>query len=353
MSSNFTKARALVVGIADYEHVTSLPDMIRRDAVDIAAALSAPEVSGYNPLKVQILTNGKATAAAIRAELTKASAEVTEDEIFSFYFSGHGARIMLGSEEHSCLAPYETDLTDLAATALVDSELMTLLNAIPARRQMIILDACHSGGVGSLKGIAASTPLPAARGFDTLAKGRGRVVLCSSRPDEVSLALQRMSNSVFTAVLLNALYGATADRGDGLIGVFDLFSYVAAEVPKLANQHPVFKADGLEDNFAIARRPITETTAPLLKAVALSEQEQIEALMCALYPLGPMQDKVWQRAGGDAARLDVAGKGVAQWHAAIRMLTLGGGGLTLAALLEVAFEDYSSNETLAALRATA
>lgn len=353
MSGKFTKARALVVGIADYAHVTSLPDMVRRDAIDIAAALSAPEVSGYDPDAVRILTNRDATTAAIRAELAKASAEMAEDEIFIFYFSGHGAQLMLGCEEHSALALYETNLSDLAGTALVDSDLLALLKEIPARRQVIILDACHSGGVGSLKAPGASASLPPARSFDALAKGRGRVLLCSSRPDEVSLALRTMSNSVFTAVLLDALRDAANDRGDGMLGVFDLFSYISAEVPKLAEQHPVFKADDLEENFAIARRATTKTAAPFLKTVPLSGSQQIEALLCALYPLGPMQDNIWQRAGGDAARLDVAGKGVAQWHSAIRMLTLGGGGLTLASLLGVAVEDYPANQTLSALRSTA
>ena len=182
MSIGFTKARALVVGIAHYANVTSLPDMVRRDAAEVAAALSAPEISGYDPLAVKILTDRDATAAAIRAEMAAAASAMAEDEIFIFYFSGHGVQLMRGGEEHSCLAPHETNLSDLAGTALVDSELIALLKAIPARRQVVILDACHSGGVGTLKGTGASTLLPPAPAFDALAKGRGRVLLCSSRP---------------------------------------------------------------------------------------------------------------------------------------------------------------------------
>jgi metacaspase-1 len=346
MSGKFTKARALLVGVADYAHVPPLPDMVRRDAIDIAAALSASEVSGYNPTAVKLLINERATAAAIRDELAQAALAMSEGETFLFYFSGHGARVKVGATEQSCLVPYEANLNDLAGTVLLDSELLFLLNTIPAKRQVVMLDACHSGGVGTLKGMVTAP----ARGFDGLANGSGRVLFCSSRPDEVSLALSTMENSVFTAVLLDALEGAASDRGDGYIGVFDLFSYISSEVPKLASQRPIFNAEGLEDNFAVARCPISKNTTRTPKAIPLSATQQIEALLCALYPLGPMNDQIWQRAGGDASRLDISGKGIAQWHAAIRTLTLGGGGLTFESLLKAVAKDYPCNETLAELR---
>ena len=52
--------------------------------------------------------------------------------------------------------------------------------------------------------------------------------------------------------MLDALKGAAGTEGDGLIRVFDVFSYVSDKVPAEANQHPVFKAHDVENNFPLA-----------------------------------------------------------------------------------------------------
>jgi hypothetical protein len=53
--------------------------------------------------------------------------------------------------------------------------------------------------------------------------------------------------------LLEGLRGKAAGP-DGAVRILDLFTYVSTEVPKLKDQHPLFKGT-LEDNFAIAVAP--------------------------------------------------------------------------------------------------
>lgn len=349
--TGFAKARALIVGIADYQSITPLPASVRRDATDLQATLTDPAISGYDPTTVTLLLNCNATAAAIRAELDRAAAEMQPDEVFLFFFSGHGTRVQSRATLHAALAPFETDPFDLQGTAFRDDDLLALLEALPAERQVIILDACHSGGVGTLKSAdGTAAKLPPASAFNDLGSGRGRVLLCSSRADEVSLAPPSLQNSLFTHLLLEGLKGASLDRGDGVVRVFDLFEYVSREVPKRASQHPIFKADNLEENFAIARRPAAKSPAAATNTGPVPPAEQIEAAFRTLYPLGPLHDRIWQRAGGDLSRLEISGTGASQWHGAIRAVLLGGGGLTLATLLDAAAADYPLNETIAALR---
>lgn len=86
--------------------------------------------------------------------------------------------------------------------------------------------------------------------------------MASCRADEESSVVQGARNSVFTAALLAGLQGAAEKDGSGVIKVFDLFEYVADEVPKSVadDQHPIFKADNLEQNFPVtltARKEIT------------------------------------------------------------------------------------------------
>jgi hypothetical protein len=61
-----------------------------------------------------------------------------------------------------------------------------------------------------------------------------------------------MKNSLFTHYLLESIRGKARTRGDGLIRVFDMFDYVSEKVPTHKEQHPIFKASDLENNFPIA-----------------------------------------------------------------------------------------------------
>jgi hypothetical protein len=95
--------------------------------------------------------------------------------------------------------------------------------------------------------------------YAALAEGAGRVIMASSRSSEVSLVFQGMRNSLFSHYLLEALRGASADRGDGLVRVFDVFHFVSDRVPSHAEanqaiQHPIFKAQDVETNFPLALR---------------------------------------------------------------------------------------------------
>jgi hypothetical protein len=61
-----------------------------------------------------------------------------------------------------------------------------------------------------------------------------------------------MRNSLFTHYLLEALRGQGKTLGDGYVRVFDVFRHVADRVPTRAEQHPIFKATAMEEDFPIA-----------------------------------------------------------------------------------------------------
>jgi uncharacterized caspase-like protein len=128
-----------------------------------------------------------------------------------------------------------------------------MLQNIKSGRLLVMFDSCHSGGAGDPKGSLPQFK----RGldeayFEALAQGKGRVIMASSRPDEFSWKLSGMRNSLFTHYLLEALRGHVRILGDGYVRVFDVFRHVAEMVPTRANQHPIFKATALEEDFPIA-----------------------------------------------------------------------------------------------------
>ncbi len=155
------------------------------------------------------------------------------------------------------------------------------------------------------------------------------------------------------------LRGAADKSASGFIRVFDLFNYVSEEVPKLIpdGQHPIFKADNLEVNFAVALSQGGKKS-PYSPEITLAVQEELprselEKILVELYPFGPRDQEVWSRAGGDLSRLQFHPTGQAAWHAALRMLKQGGGGrsINFGSLLSTAKEDFSNHTQLAMLHA--
>lgn len=347
----FSAGRALVVGVADYEDVTPLPEAVLNDARDVAGTLLSPGHCGYDPARVTTLLDAEATSARIREALRELADGTRPGDTALVFFSGHGGRIRLGAGHATLLVPVDYRPADPLGTGLPADELSDALAAIPAERLLVVLDACHSGGAASLK--SGDRTVPGGFADDDLrrlAQGKGRVVLASSRADETSLVLGGARNSVFTAAFLEALRGGGQTRGDGLVRVFDVFNHVAAGVRRAVpgRQRPVLKANDLEDDFPVAldqggaKGPALRDRAPSATA------RRVEDVLAELYPLGPTDDEIWSRAGGDLARLDLSGSGRAMWLRAVRMARLGGG-VPLGMLLGEALRDYPHHRELKAL----
>ncbi len=254
--TGFSEGYALIIGIANYPSVSRLPEAVLKDARDMQALLRSPTHGGYLDANVQLLSDEAATADGIRAGLRWLAQVASPGATALVFFSGHGVRIEQGPYAGSYLIPYDCDALNLAGTAISGDELTGLLRAVKAQRLLALFDSCHAGGIGEAKRMErdqASFRMGLAENYyERLAQGAGRVIIASSRSDEVSVIPFGMENSLFTHYLLEALHGNARTRGDGMIRVFDLFDYVSEEVPSRGPQHPIFKAADLENNFPIA-----------------------------------------------------------------------------------------------------
>lgn len=250
-------AHALIIGVADYEHVPKLPPTVLDDARAIREILVDPQHCGYPPEHVRLLLDGEATREAILDALAQLSDRSGPESSVLIYVSSHGGRVQGGPDAGEYLIPVDTmPGEDFARTAISGDELTQALRAVPARKVLVIFDCCHSGGIGQPKD-ATGTAEPAFKAglsdgyYEHLAAGRGRAILSSSRDTEFSYVLPAAPNSLFTQHLLDGLRGGIASE-DGLIRVFDLFEYVQPRVTHdRHDQHPIFKAD-LEENFPVA-----------------------------------------------------------------------------------------------------
>lgn len=357
--TSYPQGHALLIGVASYQQISNLPAAILNDVNDVAATLSSPQYCAYAPANVVTLLEANATRAAVLKRLDELAARAGPDDTACVFFSGHGAIVGNPGNEDSVLVTVDSDLADIENTSISSNELAAALAQIKAKRLLVFIDACHAGGAAISKRLTDGKGHEFKSGyaqntFAKLAVGSGRALMASCRADEVSAVFAGARNSVFTTVLLAGLRGAADKEASGFIKIFDLFNYVSEEVPKLIpdNQHPIFKADNLEGNFAVAlsqggkkspRTPTVQEEAPWLK---------LEEILVELYPFGPRDQEVWSRAGGDLSRLQLHPTGQASWHAALRTLKQGGGGssINFGSLLSTAKDDFSNHPQLAVLK---
>ncbi|WP_202966752.1 caspase family protein [Cupriavidus sp. IDO] len=333
--TGYPQGHALLIGVANYQQISSLPAAILNDVNDVAATLSSPAYCAYTPANIVTLLDASATRAAVLKGLDELAARAGPDDTACVFFSGHGAVVGSPGNEDSLLVTVDSDLADIENTSISSDELAAALAQIKAKRLLVFIDACHAGGAAISKSLTDGKGHEVKSGytqntFAKLAVGSGRALMASCRADEVSAVFIGARNSVFTTALLAGLRGAADKSASGFIKVFDLFNYVSEEVPKLIpdDQHPIFKADNLEANFAVAlsqggrKSPYSPETTPT--AQEGNPWSVLEEVLVELYPFGPRDQEVWSRAGGDLSRLQFHPTGQAAWHAALRTLKLGG-----------------------------
>ena len=359
MTGEFATGYAVVIGVANYRNVRPpLPEAVLNDARDVAAVLTSNAYCGYESRDVHLLLDSDATLARIRTALDSVAKTSGPDDTVVIFFSGHGALIGDPADPESALLPIEWNGRTPETTSLSETEFSSVLRRISAQRLLVLIDACHSGGAGSFKGMGPGES-PALgyneKSLGRLAQGTGRVLIASSRASESSWVLPNARNSVFTSHLLDALRGRTRTSGDGVIRVFEIFNHVAEMVRRAVPgcQHPIFKASDLEDNFPVTldRGGVKSDASAAVSRAAPEVWSQLGEIMPDLYPAGPMDQEVWARAGGAPSRLRLNETGRAAWFAALRTLRLGGGGAGIRRerLIKTALEDYPHHAELAVL----
>jgi len=252
-SVRFEQGHALLIGVANYPYVRPLPGTVLDDARDLGSLLTEAAICGYPPDQVVALLDEQATNDRIRAALGDLAARTGPEDTAVVFFSGHGAQKTGVTTPQEYLLPYDCRSHNLPGTAISGEEMTAMLRQIKAGRLLVLLDSCHSEGAGDPKSLEAQIKAGLSDDYyQMLAQGKGRVVIASSRAGELSWTLGGMNNSLFTHHLLEALRGKGKTLGDGYVRVFDLFRHVAERVPKQADQHPIFKASAMEEDFVVA-----------------------------------------------------------------------------------------------------
>lgn len=247
MVTLFERGYALVVGVG-----ADLPNTIE-DAIGLANILSEPSRCAYLSNHVHLLTGEQANRQNIFAGLDMLVQTADAASTVVIYFSGHGYLTQSPLGSIYFLMPSGYDVTQLYTTAISGSEFAAKLAAIKAQKLVVLLDCCHAGGVGDAKApglTLTKSPLPP-EALRLLAQGAGKVLIASSREDELSYAGKPYS--AFTLAIIEALCGAGVAKQDGYVRVADLALHARELVPRRTweKQHPVLHFEHA-DNFVMA-----------------------------------------------------------------------------------------------------
>jgi hypothetical protein len=260
---------ALIVGIGSFRDPRIPPlRFAAKDARDLAALLTDPEVGRFHPDNVTVLTDAEATRAGILNALQEIFIRAREDDLVLLYFSSHGSprREDGGLGGVGYLVTHDTSLDTIWLDAIDFGGLSRRAALIRARRRVIFLDTCYSGiAAAGEKALGAEAAGVDAETAALFLSGEGTYVVTSSQGDERSFESENLGNSYFTHFLLRALR-----RPGDAPSLREVFSVLAREVPtavareRRAVQNPqILPANGPGDlRIGVAARHANEGTGP-------------------------------------------------------------------------------------------
>jgi hypothetical protein len=235
------KIWAVVVGVASYNHISSL-NYTDDDAYKVYAFFKSPEGGALPDEQISILIDEDATRQNIVNTLIDTYSNATEDDVIIFFFSGHGDDGAFISHE------YDGTIEDENGNYkgfLLHKELVDVFNNCPARFKYIIADACHSGSLVNkgAKSLATDAMDNYYQAFNQ--STGGLVIMLSSMGDEVSTETAGLRQGIFSYNLIQGMKGNADYNKDKIVSVVELFDYVQKNVKEYTNnrQNPVISGD--------------------------------------------------------------------------------------------------------------
>ena len=272
-------ARALLIGIDDYRHVSTLLGAPINDVHMVRDYLR--DGLGYPAENIKTLLDGDATRANILAAVRQWLVESSGPAFL--YFSGHGyfQPDVDGDEADGVdetLVPVDTEVVDGAFRGMIaDDEIAALLARMAPRRVDVVIDACHSGTLS--RGMVADwrfvktprlpdgSPLHAATpGATTRSAGPAHPFIESSNPGLTVWTAVRADQkalvdattgppygSVFTRSLLKGLRDRDADaNADGTVTARELDNHLLDASVRYCESRREFCGAGLTPQLSIS-----------------------------------------------------------------------------------------------------
>lgn len=270
-----SNTHVICISVSRYKDSTMNLNYAVKDGSDI---ISHFKLNSTGNVFVDSFFDERATLENIRTIKQKLENTKANDQVVLFV-SGHG---MLDKDFNFYFATHDIDFDNPSARGLAYDELESLLDGIPARKKLMLMDACHSGEVdihNEDSAINAASPTSnenvktytyrsniknqkpkenlglnnsfelMQQLFTNLSQGSGALVISAAAGVGFALESPEWNNGLFTYTVLNALKNKRGDENkNGNISVNELKNFVTKEVERLSNgkQKPTTRKELLE-----------------------------------------------------------------------------------------------------------
>jgi uncharacterized caspase-like protein len=191
-------------------------------------------------------------------------------------FSGHG---LLDDKKDFYFGTYNIDFNNPQKEGWSFADMQWLLDSVPARQKLLLIDACHSGEVDKDEPVVVKQDSTVVRSITTarssikkdaiglqnsfalmqelfsgLQQSNGTAMITAAGGRQYALEGAQWNNGVFTYSLLNGLTEKKADaNNDGVINVSELRNFLFKEVVRLTNgsQQPTSRVENLVNEWEV------------------------------------------------------------------------------------------------------
>ena len=255
----------LAIGVSEYTNTERNLKFAAKDANNLTDALK--NAKNYGKIVIKKILNKDAS----KANILKAAeflTQTTVDDQVIIYVSCHG---LLDANLNYYLATTDVDFDNPANNGLPYEAIEQMLDKVPARRRLVMIDACHSGELdkseiemaskedtkqeklkitfkGGSKLIKPKAGLKNSFDymkalFNDVSNQSGATIISAAAGYEFALESQEWNNGVFTYSVLKGLQVGTQDNADlnsdGKVSVSELKEYVITKVVDLTNGQQV------------------------------------------------------------------------------------------------------------------
>lgn len=233
----FTRVTAFCVALENYRKPSSGASLPSVDFAHADADAFAETISGIyadlsnDSVSVRILKDADASLTALRDELSYTIKNLADDELFIFYYAGHGFHGAGGNR----LSTYDTNRVNIEDTSMsMRDDLLEALEDSECRQALVFIDACAEKFTDVVKSRDVISNLDADEVEEFLDSAWYLGVFLSCSPGEKSYPSSTLKHGIWTHFLMKALKGQApiALTEDRWLTDFGLRDYLRQEVPR-------------------------------------------------------------------------------------------------------------------------
>lgn len=225
------------LGVSDYTNPDWRLRYAHKDAEDLAKLFG--KMTHAVDLRPLVLTDDALSQGSLK-QIRDHLSEATVNDLVVVFIAGHGVRSQRADAQFFYLLP-NSQLDELEGTALSFEAIESVLEGLPARQKLMLIDTCESGefvpGVSNLQ--KRNVPGMSARKirgmslqpdddrrsiteamldrnryiYNDISGGTGAVFLTSSQAGEASYERDDLKNGVFTEAIIQGILRAGKEQG--------------------------------------------------------------------------------------------------------------------------------------------